>query len=268
MFLRLINRPQTSSLATTEKEFLEHGGNIGRAEHCDFVLPDDSKNISKVHALIHFRDNRYFITDVSTNGVFCNYDTVPIGKGNTKQIFEGDIFKVGEYFLKATFQKQAEVSTQEVYSLLKKESVDNDDLERLLTSEQGTFDNLLENDHDPLRQHSGLPEDKSIDDILAELDTGDEGFDLNDLVQIPVASPIHYNVIENKTEKAEYQLAKKILDEVLKAVNLEAFDAMFSVNKDSSWFTKDIYTKNNIEIFYKHLLSNKEKIIQSVLNKK
>ena len=45
---------------------------IGRSKTCDWSLPDDKNFISTRHAQISFRDDAYFLKDVSTNGTLLN----------------------------------------------------------------------------------------------------------------------------------------------------------------------------------------------------
>ena len=58
------------------------GGGIGRAHDNDWVLPDPLRYLSAHHARVQFRDGSYFLVDTSTNGVFVNDGTVPIGRRN------------------------------------------------------------------------------------------------------------------------------------------------------------------------------------------
>lgn len=162
--LQIISKPDSILLDNDIKKFVEEGGSIGRAEHCDLCLIDESQHISKIHALIHFRDNMYFITDVSTNGVFVNSDTVPIGKGNTKQILEGEKLRMGDYIIQATLldglpQKQVNElrvsNDDDIDALLN----DSDDISDLLDVEV----NHLQESNKPVINN----QEASVDDILA-----------------------------------------------------------------------------------------------------
>jgi predicted component of type VI protein secretion system len=77
------------------------GGSIGRAADNDWVLPDPRRYLSARHARILFRDGHYEIEDTSTNGVFVNNTTAPIGRRNTHTIKDGDTLRFGEYHLRA-----------------------------------------------------------------------------------------------------------------------------------------------------------------------
>jgi len=75
--------------------FDERGGSIGRAQDNDWVLPDPDRFISSRHAAIAYRDTRYYITDVSLNGVLVNGHK--LGQGNSTVLSDGDTLGFGEY---------------------------------------------------------------------------------------------------------------------------------------------------------------------------
>jgi type VI secretion system FHA domain protein len=78
------------------------GGTLGRTRTCDWVLIDASRFISGKHAVISEQNGVYQITDTSTNGVFINDSKVPLGKGNSAILNNGDVLKIGEYVIKVT----------------------------------------------------------------------------------------------------------------------------------------------------------------------
>jgi len=78
------------------------GGTLGRTRTCDWVLIDASRFISGKHAVISEQNGVYQITDTSTNGVFINDSKVPLGKGNSAILNNGDVLKIGEYSIKVT----------------------------------------------------------------------------------------------------------------------------------------------------------------------
>jgi type VI secretion system protein len=75
------------------------GGGIGRAHDNDWVLPDPQRYLSAHHARVQFRDGAYYLLDTSTNGVFVNDGTVPIGRRNTYALRDGDRLRMGDYEL-------------------------------------------------------------------------------------------------------------------------------------------------------------------------
>lgn len=65
--------PERHSLgANASHRFLPAGGVIGRSTDCDWVIPDSSRHLSGRHAIVSYEAGQYFITDISTNGIFLN----------------------------------------------------------------------------------------------------------------------------------------------------------------------------------------------------
>src|SRR5687768_2259865 len=73
------------------------GGSIGRALDNDWALPDSHRFLSGHHARIHFRAGQYIIEDTSSNGVYINESSKPVGKRGTHRLEAGDILRLGEY---------------------------------------------------------------------------------------------------------------------------------------------------------------------------
>ncbi|MQT15068.1 type VI secretion system-associated FHA domain protein [Segnochrobactrum spirostomi] len=80
--------------------FGETGGSIGRSPSCDWTLADPNNTLSGRHALIGFANGAFTITDISTNGVYINTVSSPLGRGRTAPLREGDILYLGPYALK------------------------------------------------------------------------------------------------------------------------------------------------------------------------
>lgn len=77
--------------------FGEDGGTIGRSLRNDWILPDTDKFISGNHATIDFQAGAYYLADVSTNGVYVNGADEPLGKGNPRRLFDGDMLRMGDF---------------------------------------------------------------------------------------------------------------------------------------------------------------------------
>jgi type VI secretion system FHA domain protein len=75
------------------------GGGIGRAHDNDWVLPDPQRYLSAHHARVQFRDGAYYLLDTSTNGVYVNDGTVPIGRRAPYPLRDGDRLRMGDYQL-------------------------------------------------------------------------------------------------------------------------------------------------------------------------
>ena len=79
-------------------QFDEMGGNIGRAENNQLVLPDPERTISRVHAQVVFRGGRYAIVDRGSNPISINGR--PLGNGQEAPLQPGDQVQIGGYALK------------------------------------------------------------------------------------------------------------------------------------------------------------------------
>ena len=81
----------------TRVELLSQRDTIGRSLENDWILPDPQCLISGQHATVDHREGAYYLVDVSTNGVYVNGEKAPIGKGNPRQMFDGDKLRMGEF---------------------------------------------------------------------------------------------------------------------------------------------------------------------------
>jgi type VI secretion system protein len=75
------------------------GGGIGRAHDNDWVLPDPQRYLSAHHARVQFRDGNYYLLDTSTNGVYINDGSAPLGRRNAYALRDGDRLRLGDYQL-------------------------------------------------------------------------------------------------------------------------------------------------------------------------
>ena len=87
--------------------FDQTGGSIGRREDNDWVLPDPERFISGRHALISFSDGRFYITDVSANGVFLNQSESALGNEAPAPLQQGDTLTIGEYDIVVSLHETA-----------------------------------------------------------------------------------------------------------------------------------------------------------------
>jgi predicted component of type VI protein secretion system len=77
--------------------FREDGGTIGRSLENDWILPDPDRFLSGRHATIDFQSGAFYLADVSSNGVYVNGNTEPLGKGNPRRLFHGDKLRMGDF---------------------------------------------------------------------------------------------------------------------------------------------------------------------------
>jgi len=75
---------------------------IGRSLDNDWVLPDPSRYVSGKHASIRYHAGEYFLTDISTNGVYLNHANEPLGAGRQHHLSDGDRLRLGDYEILAS----------------------------------------------------------------------------------------------------------------------------------------------------------------------
>lgn len=75
--------------------FLPAGGVIGRSSECDWVIPDQTRHMSGRHAIISYESGQFFITDISTNGVFLN-GVEALDKNRATPINDADRLLMGQ----------------------------------------------------------------------------------------------------------------------------------------------------------------------------
>ncbi|MGC4028311.1 MAG: FHA domain-containing protein [Steroidobacteraceae bacterium] len=80
------------------------GGSIGRALDNDWVLPDPQRYLSGHHARVLFRQGAWYIEDTSTNGVYVNDATTPVGRRGPHALRNGDVLRMGEYRLQVNIE--------------------------------------------------------------------------------------------------------------------------------------------------------------------
>src|SRR5882672_11985902 len=78
--------------------FAVDGGSIGRSADNDWVLPDPLRYVSAHHARVEYRNGRFYLKDVSTNGVFVNDEAEPLARRGSEgyPIRNGDVIRVGD----------------------------------------------------------------------------------------------------------------------------------------------------------------------------
>jgi type VI secretion system FHA domain protein len=99
MALRLtIISEQNAALGERATLILDQaGGTIGRADDCDWVLPDPHRYISAHHARISYRNGSFIVEDTSTNGLFINDELDPVGRLGPQPLRPGDTLRMGSY---------------------------------------------------------------------------------------------------------------------------------------------------------------------------
>ena len=128
--LRITSYQDTTLGEDRSKVFDGVGGSLGRSPTADWVLPDPKRYISNKHASIEYKDGAYFVTDLSTNGVFINDATDALGKNNTVKLDNGDKLSIGDYEIEVNCGDQLgnnDIFSNE-YAALSGEFAENDHL--------------------------------------------------------------------------------------------------------------------------------------------
>ncbi|MCQ4326864.1 type VI secretion system-associated FHA domain protein TagH [Stutzerimonas stutzeri] len=85
----------------TTKTFKQAGGVIGRAEGCDWVIPDRKRVLSGRHAVISYRDGAFFLTDTSSNGIQLKDSGASLVKGQPQRVEHGNVYCLGDFEIRA-----------------------------------------------------------------------------------------------------------------------------------------------------------------------
>jgi type VI secretion system FHA domain protein len=90
-----LRNPEAVPGAQPEFKLARRDALIGRSKSCDWSLPDEKSYISSKHAQISFRDDGYYLKDISTNGTLLNGGSERMGA--ERKIEPGDVFQIGMY---------------------------------------------------------------------------------------------------------------------------------------------------------------------------
>src|SRR5580658_10104775 len=108
--LRVVSDQRRSLGDRSSIVFTVDGGTIGRSADNDWVLPDPLRYVSAHHARVQFRNGRYFLQDVSTNGVFVNDEPEPLARRGSEgyPLRNGDVVRIGDYQVVAALDGDTE----------------------------------------------------------------------------------------------------------------------------------------------------------------
>lgn len=89
------------SVPNQRKTFNGMGGVIGRGAACDWILADGSRQLSSRHAVVSYRDGRYFLADISSNGTRVASSSERLREGQGHPIEDGTVFQLGPVSIRA-----------------------------------------------------------------------------------------------------------------------------------------------------------------------
>ncbi|MEN5200291.1 type VI secretion system lipoprotein TssJ [Pseudomonas wadenswilerensis] len=81
------------------------GGSIG-SHGCDWQLRDRSGRVRPQHCRIHWHEGRFCVTDLC-DGTYVNGHDLPLGRGTTVRLNEGDCLQIGVYRIVVHLQTDA-----------------------------------------------------------------------------------------------------------------------------------------------------------------
>lgn len=97
--LKIIDSPRGETVTRWNMVLPAEGGTIGRKTNSTMVLNDSRRIVSGTHAQITLGESGYRITDLSTNGLFLNRSSAPLGRNKSVGLNDGDILTIGGYTL-------------------------------------------------------------------------------------------------------------------------------------------------------------------------
>lgn len=104
--LSIIKSPPGVALEEERKSFGPDGGVIGRGAGNDWVLGDPERFLSSKHCQVSKEGDRYFLTDLSTNGTFVNGSQEALGRGSRVALNDGDTVDLGDYRFKVSIERE------------------------------------------------------------------------------------------------------------------------------------------------------------------
>ncbi|WP_150304257.1 type VI secretion system-associated FHA domain protein TagH [Pseudomonas saliphila] len=94
------DQPFTAGFPAT-MTFRKAGGIIGRADSCDWVIPDRKRVVSGRHALVTFENGAFHLTDTSSNGILIRDSGARLQKNAPHRIEHGSVYSLGEFEIRA-----------------------------------------------------------------------------------------------------------------------------------------------------------------------
>jgi len=94
----------------SQHQFGPNGGAFGRSRKCDWVLPDQDRHLSSVHARILYQNDAFILIDESTNGTFLEGQSAAIGRGKAVSLSPGMKFRAGPYQIRVESVQSGQAS--------------------------------------------------------------------------------------------------------------------------------------------------------------
>lgn len=114
LILDMVGSEQSVSGMPVSKTFRQAGGIIGRAEDCDWVIPDRKRVVSGRHAQVSFDNGAFYLTDTSSNGILLKPGNTPLPKGQPQRIEHGMLYSLGDFDIRARVVQDPAVFSEDL----------------------------------------------------------------------------------------------------------------------------------------------------------
>lgn len=136
--LRVVSEHYRELGENRSRVFGVNGGTVGRAPDNDWVLPDPKRVVSGRHFVVQYHGGKYWLIDISTNGVFINDAEDPVSVRGRCELRDGDRLRVGDYDIVVSIDSRIDFlpASSDEHSAAKHIDADighNLDLDALLT---------------------------------------------------------------------------------------------------------------------------------------
>src|SRR5690348_7728827 len=88
--LRVISEQYRDLGEDRSRVFGVNGGSVGRAPDNDWILPDVRRVVSGHHFVVQYHGGKYWLRDLSTNGVYVNDAEEPVSTVGRVELHDGD----------------------------------------------------------------------------------------------------------------------------------------------------------------------------------
>lgn len=96
LILEIVEAPAVDIFQKSMR-FDERGGKIGRSKTAKWTLNDPTKHMSNFHAEVTFKEGQYFLTDISSNGMFFKTPYKKFVKGTPVPLTQKSAVMIGDY---------------------------------------------------------------------------------------------------------------------------------------------------------------------------
>jgi len=135
LLLKIINNPK-EAISTGSHEFKKENGTIGRESDCTWVLADKKGAVSRIHLEVEYRNGKYFMVDVSSNGTIYKQEHKKVAPRELVPFVEGDVLSIGPYDILVGFVKSSS-KNDGIDDFLNKREIDIAVEEKLVLKKEG-----------------------------------------------------------------------------------------------------------------------------------